>query len=61
MATATRPTQSDKLTHEQSADHKHPAQDLSRYCREYARENPEIVALWCFGLGFVVGWRLKPW
>jgi len=29
--------------------------------REYARERPGIVALWCFGLGFVVGWKLKLW
>jgi hypothetical protein len=29
--------------------------------REYGRERPEIVALWCFGIGFVLGWKLKPW
>jgi len=29
--------------------------------REYQRERPEIVALWCFGIGFVLGWKLKPW
>ena len=29
--------------------------------REYQRERPEIVALWCLGLGFVLGWKLKPW
>lgn len=29
--------------------------------REYARENPESAALWCFGIGFVLGWKLKPW
>jgi hypothetical protein len=29
--------------------------------REYARERPGVVALYCFGLGFVVGWKLKPW
>ncbi len=29
--------------------------------REYAQENPEAAALWCLGLGFVLGWRLKPW
>ena len=25
------------------------------------RERPEILALWCFGIGFVLGWKLKPW
>jgi hypothetical protein len=29
--------------------------------REYAKEHPEVVALWVFGIGFVLGWRLKPW
>ena len=39
----------------------HPQQDLMQYVREYARERPEVVALWCFGVGFVLGWKLKPW
>lgn len=29
--------------------------------REYARSNPENVALWCLGIGFVLGWKLRPW
>jgi len=35
--------------------------DFVHYLREYARENPETAALWCFGLGFVLGWKLKLW
>ena len=35
--------------------------DVVEYLREYARENPESAALWCFGIGFVLGWKLKPW
>lgn len=35
--------------------------DLLHYLREYARENPETAALWCFGIGFVLGWKLKLW
>jgi len=35
--------------------------DLVEYLREYARENPETAALWCFGIGFVLGWKLKIW
>jgi hypothetical protein len=38
-----------------------PASDLVEYFRQYARERPEVVALWCFGIGFVLGWKLKPW
>ncbi len=29
--------------------------------KEYARERPEGVAIWAFGIGFLVGWKLKPW
>jgi hypothetical protein len=35
--------------------------DMIEYLREYARENPETTALWCFGIGFILGWKLKPW
>ena len=35
--------------------------DLVCYFREYARQKPEVAALWCFGIGFVLGWKLKPW
>jgi len=36
-------------------------QDLIEYLKEYAREKPEVAALWCFGIGFILGWKLKPW
>lgn len=39
----------------------HPMDDLLEYFKEYTRERPEVVALWCFGIGFVLGWKLKPW
>jgi hypothetical protein len=37
------------------------SRDLMEYLREYARENPEATALWCLGIGFILGWKLKPW
>lgn len=39
----------------------HPMPDLLDYMKEYARQKPEVAALWCFGIGFVLGWKLKPW
>jgi hypothetical protein len=27
----------------------------------YAREKPLPFAAWVFGIGFVIGWKLKPW
>jgi len=38
-----------------------PLDDTLSYFREYARERPEVVALTCFCVGFVLGWKLKPW
>jgi hypothetical protein len=38
-----------------------PFDDLLEYLRTYAREKPETFALACFGVGFILGWRLKPW
>ena len=35
--------------------------DMLDYLREYAREKPEVAALWCLGIGFILGWKLKPW
>ena len=29
--------------------------------REYERERPRVVALWCLGIGFALGWKLKLW
>jgi hypothetical protein len=28
---------------------------------DYAREKPIPFALWAFGIGFALGWKLKPW
>lgn len=37
------------------------AHDIAGTFKDYARERPDVVALWCFGIGFVLGWKLKPW
>ena len=36
-------------------------QDLVEYLVDYAKENPGYAALGCIGVGFVLGWKLKPW
>jgi len=38
-----------------------PKEDLVQYAINYARQNPGTAALWCFGVGFILGWKLKPW
>jgi hypothetical protein len=44
-----------------SSDQLDAPRDLVEYLREYARQKPEVAALWCFGIGFILGWKLKPW
>lgn len=39
---------------------KEPAKDLLSMARDYAREKPDVAACWCFALGVIVGWKLKP-
>ncbi|MAT73154.1 MAG: hypothetical protein CMJ58_27020 [Planctomycetaceae bacterium] len=38
-----------------------PTSDAVEYLRVYARQRPEVAAMWCFGIGFILGWKLKPW
>ncbi len=38
-----------------------PTKSACEHFREYGRERPGVVALWCFGIGFVLGWKLKLW
>jgi hypothetical protein len=35
--------------------------DVVEYLTEYARQNPGYAALACLSVGFVLGWKLKPW
>jgi hypothetical protein len=44
-----------------SMSSRRPAEDILAYLRDFAREKPDVAALWCFGIGFVLGWKLKPW
>lgn len=38
-----------------------PFRDVAEYFSTYARQNPGRAAAICFGVGFILGWRLKPW
>ena len=37
-----------------------PAEDLVGLLKDYAREKPDVAAMWCFGLGVLIGWKLRP-
>ncbi len=35
--------------------------EVSTSCQRYCSRRPKVVAGVIFGLGFVLGWKLKPW
>ena len=37
------------------------ANDAIECFQNYAKERPDVVAMCCLGVGFVLGWKLKPW
>ena len=37
------------------------ANDAIECFQHYAKERPDVVAICCLGVGFVLGWKLKPW
>ena len=56
------PTQKQPIGSRQvSSQSSKPVDDTLAYVRTCVRENPEAAALWCLGIGFVLGWKLKPW
>jgi hypothetical protein len=37
------------------------AADALDSIKHYVRTQPEQAALWALGIGFLLGWKLKPW
>jgi hypothetical protein len=59
--TPTKPRKEVPARSQQMVGEMRPSEDIVEYLKEYARERPEVAALWCLGIGFIVGWKLKPW
>lgn len=36
-----------------------PAKDIFTLLRDYAKEKPDVAAMWAFGLGIMIGWKLR--
>jgi hypothetical protein len=63
MATKTnrRESRQGDITDQAAEQAREITRDVAEYLTEYARENPGYAALICLGVGFVLGWKLKPW
>lgn len=35
-----------------------PAEDIFGLLRDYAKNKPDVAAMWAFGIGIMVGWKL---
>ena len=58
---ATHPAETERAEVNEAHDEMKVLDDLTQYFQKYARERPQTVALICLGVGFVLGWKLKPW
>lgn len=38
-----------------------PLHDIRDYAMEFVRQKPGQAAMVCVGIGFILGWKLKPW
>jgi hypothetical protein len=36
-----------------------PAKDIFGLLRDYVKDKPDVAAMWAFGLGIMVGWKLR--
>lgn len=36
-----------------------PAKDVFSLLRDYAKDRPDVAAVWLFGAGVLVGWKLR--
>jgi ElaB/YqjD/DUF883 family membrane-anchored ribosome-binding protein len=36
-----------------------PAKDIFGLLRDYAKDKPDVAAMWAFGIGILVGWKLR--
>ncbi len=59
--TRSRHASGDEMVSKAAKAVRQPVEGAMSSLRDYAKENPEAAALWCLGIGFVLGWRLKPW
>jgi len=46
---------------QQAGEDQGETSDLVCHLKQYASDNPTTAALWCLGVGFFLGWKLRIW
>jgi hypothetical protein len=59
--TTSRNARTKSPTQEAVESPKEITKDIVDYVMAYAKENPGYAALMCLGVGFILGWKMKPW
>jgi site-specific recombinase len=36
-----------------------PAKDVFSLLRDYAKDKPDVAAMWALGIGIMIGWKLR--
>jgi hypothetical protein len=50
-----------RAAHQSPSPFEAMADDLVASVKGYAREKPVAALCWALGIGFILGWKLKPW
>jgi len=62
LARAGFPSEMVRAAHpDQSGQLERMAEDAVDSVSRYVQEQPVSALMWALGIGFVLGWRLKPW
>jgi len=55
-------TRSDRVSEQDTGEDFYDfVSEVSTSCQRYCGRRPRVVAGAIFGLGFILGWKLKPW
>jgi len=61
MSNATQTARSIPTRNSQECASNTESSDLICHLKQYAADNPTTAALWCLGIGFFLGWKLRIW
>lgn len=61
MLNSTQTLRSNAVRTEREDNERDETSDLLCHLKQYAADNPTTAAMWCLGIGFFLGWKLRIW